>query len=149
MPVLSRPGPRDADARSSAYADRIAQRVPRLMAVIAVSLWVASGLHLAGLVHGRGAPFDADHAGVAEALIGIVLVVAAFALWRSGSRARRIGLGATGFAVAGFCWGLNITSRGGHWPDITYHLVGLPLLIICFVALLRAGRTNPDRWRWR
>lgn len=121
---------------SAAETDRVVRRVAALLALIALSLWTASALHLAGLVHGRGEPFDADHAGIAEALIGVVLAVAAGRLWRTGRQARRIGLWATGFAVAGFCWGLTITSRGGHWPDIGYHLVGLPLLITCFVALL-------------
>jgi hypothetical protein len=67
----------------------------------------------------------------------LVLAVGAVALWRSGPRARRIGLGTVGFATAGFCWGLSITAQGGHWPDIAYHLVILPLLIGSLVALVR------------
>ena len=115
-------------------------RVALLLGAIAVSLAVASALHLSGQVHGRGAPFDADHAGVAEALIGVVLAAAAVALWRIGPGARRAGLWATGFAIAGFCWGLSITSQAGHWPDIGYHLAVLPLLVASFAALLRADR---------
>jgi hypothetical protein len=116
------------------------RRVAVLLAAIALSLAIASALHLSGHVDGRGVPFDADHAGVAEALIGVVLAAAAIALWRAGSHARRIGLWATGFAIAGFCWGLSITARGGHWPDIGYHVTVLPLLVLSFAALLRARR---------
>ena len=70
----------------------------------------------------------------------MVLAGAANALWRNGSRALRLGLWANGFAIGGFCWGSNITARGGHWPDIAYHLAVLPLLVACFAALLRARR---------
>ncbi len=117
-----------------------------LTAVVAGSLAAASALHLSGHVSGRSAPFDADHAGIAEALIGMVLAGAAIMLWRGGARARTAGLFATGFAVAGFLWGLNITARGGHWPDIAYHLSVLPLLIVSFVVLLRlpAARGRRD-----
>ena len=137
-------------AKSSAAAEPIVERVVVLLAVLTVSLWVASGLHLAGLVQGQGRPFDAAHAGIAEALIGVVLAVGAGGLWRAGSRGRTAGLWATGFAIAGFCWGLSITSRGGHWSDIAYHLVGLSLLTGCFMALLRTGGTTVGRsWRRR
>ena len=115
-------------------------RVALLLAAIAVSLAVASALHLSGHVHGRGVPFDPDHAGVAEALIGVVLAAAAIGLWRAGLRARRAGLWASGFAIAGFCWGLNVTVRGGHWPDIGYHVAVLPLLVGSFATLLRGRR---------
>jgi hypothetical protein len=116
---------------------RVPRRVAALVGAVACSLAVASALHLSGQVHGRSAPFDADHAGVAEALLCLVLAVGAVALWRSGPRARRIGLGTVGFTIAGFCWGLSITAQGGHWPDIAYHLAILPLLIGSLVALVR------------
>ena len=82
-----------------------------------------------------------DDAGIAEAVIGVVLAGAAIALWRGGARARAAGLAGIGFAIAGFGVGLadNI-STGGHWPDIAYHLTVLPLLIGSFVALLRLPR---------
>ena len=56
--------------------------------------------------------------------------------WR---RARTVGLGATGFAIAGFLLGLNFTARGGHLPDVAYHVVMLPVLIGGLVALLRSA----------
>jgi hypothetical protein len=123
---------------------RARHRLAVVIGAVAGSLAVASALHLSGQVQGRSAPFDADHAGIAEALLCVVLVVGATALWRAGPRARLVGLGTTGFAIAGFCWGLNITARGGHWPDITYHLAVLPLLIASFVALLRERGPAPQ-----
>lgn len=119
-------------------------RIALLLAAIAVSLVVASALHLSGQVHGRGAPFDAEHAGLAEALIAVVLAGGAIALWRGGLRARQLGLWATGFAILGFCGGLTITARGGDWPDIGYHLTVLPLLVTGFAALLRERRVASE-----
>jgi peptidoglycan/LPS O-acetylase OafA/YrhL len=116
------------------------RRIAALMGVVAVSLAVASILHLTGHVDGRSAPFDADHAGIAEAVIGVVVAAAALTMWRDGRRARVIGLGATGFAIVGFLIGLTITSTGGHLPDIAYHLIVLPVLIGSFVVLLRRTR---------
>ena len=51
-----------------------------MMIFVAATLAVASGLHLSGNAHGS-TPFDADHAGVAEAIIGIVLASAAIAMF--------------------------------------------------------------------
>jgi peptidoglycan/LPS O-acetylase OafA/YrhL len=134
--------------------------VALMTGVVAVSLAVASTLHLSGSVSGRAKPFNPDAAGIAEAVIGLVLAVAAVALWRLRERARALGLSALGFAIAGFCLGLSITSRSGHWPDIAYHAGVLPVLAVAFVALLRApdasarqrreARRSPDeRGAWR
>lgn len=136
LPLQQRPEQRAA----MSAAERILVRVSLSLVAIAVSLAVASALHLSGQVDGRGPLFDADHAGIAEALIAVVLVAAAVALWRIGARARRAALWATGCAIAGFCWGLSITARAGHWPDIGYHVAVLPLLVVGFAALRRAGR---------
>jgi hypothetical protein len=125
-----------------AAADPMSRGILALLGAIALSLVVASALHLSGHVRGRGAPFDADHAGVAEAVIAVALGAATIGLWRAGVRARRPALWACGFAIAGFCWGLSITSQGGHWPDIAYHLVVLPLLVVSFAGLLRTGRVT-------
>jgi hypothetical protein len=116
--------------------------VAQVLGLVAMSLVVASAMHLSGVVHGRGAPFDADHAGIAEALIAAVLAVCAFRLARVGPRARALGLWGVGFAIVGFCWGLNITARGGRAPDIAYHMCVLPILVGCWVVLLRAGRAR-------
>lgn len=111
--------------------------IAALMLLQAASLAVASALHLSGLVHGRGAPFSADGAGIAEAVICVVLAAGAMALARRGPRGRRTAVAATGFAIAGFCYGLSVTTQGGDLPDITYHAVVLPLLIATLVLTLR------------
>jgi peptidoglycan/LPS O-acetylase OafA/YrhL len=117
------------------------------MVAEAVTLAAASGMHLSGHVTGRGEPFDADHAGIAEAIIGTVLVAGAIVMIRLPRRARVAGIAATGFATAGFLWGLSITAQGGHWPDIAYHLALLPILIASLVVLIRADsrRTGGSR----
>ena len=106
----------------------------------AATLAVASALHLSGHVHGRSEPFDADHAGIAEAVIGAVLAGGAVAMLRAPARARTAGVAATGFAIVGFLVGLSITARGGRLPDVAYHVIVLPLLIAGLIVLLRAGR---------
>jgi hypothetical protein len=87
--------------------------IATLMIIEGATLAVASILHLSGDVHGS-APFDADHAGIAEAVIGIVLVGAAITMFRMPARARAVGLAGNGFAVVGFLVGLELhrTGRG-------------------------------------
>lgn len=110
-----------------------------VMVVIAASLVIASALHLGGWVHGRGELYDADDAGVAEAVIAVVLGAAGSAAWRSPDRWRRAAVGALAFAIAGFLVGLSITARAGRAPDIAYHLVVLPVLVVALVMAVRAG----------
>jgi hypothetical protein len=110
--------------------------------LVAASLAVASTVHLAGVVHGSGGSFDADHAGIAEAVIAVVLVGASITMWRTPKHARTVGLAAATFAIAGFLIGLRFTLGGGHLPDITYHLIGLPVLAGALLALWRAS-TGP------
>jgi hypothetical protein len=117
------------------------------MVVEALSLVAAATLHLSGQVHGRSKPFDADHAGVAEAIIGIVVAAGAYALLRSTARARTVGLATTGFAIAGFGVGLTMTTQGGDLPDIAYHCTVLPVLIASLILLARADQSAfRDQW---
>jgi peptidoglycan/LPS O-acetylase OafA/YrhL len=124
----------------------VIRRIAAVMIVVAATLAVASALHLSGNVHGSN-PFDADHAGVAEAIIGVVLACAAIAMFRAPARARAIGLAATGFAIVGFGVGLNFTARGGHIPDVAYHIIGLPVLIASLIILFRLRRPPSPRLR--
>jgi hypothetical protein len=128
--------------RRGRLADRtVIARVAALMVVEAATLAVASALHLSGSVQGRSAPFNAGHAGVAEAIIGGVLAAGAVVMFRppAPGRARAAGLATTGFAIAGFLVGLNFTARGGHLPDIAYHITMLPVLIGSLIVLVRVG----------
>lgn len=109
-----------------------------LMVVESASLAIASTLHLSGLVHGRGEPFDANHAGIAEAILAVLLLGGAVALVRGGPRARRTAMAITAIAIIGFLNGLAMTTRGGDLPDIVYHLVTLPLLVGGLVVLWRS-----------
>lgn len=120
----------------------VVRRVAALMIAEAATLAVASALHLSGNVTGRAKLFDSDDAGIAEAIIGAVLLGGVIAIFRLPRWGRTIGLAATGFATAGFIVGLSITARGGHWPDIAYHMAVLPALIGSLVALVYA-RNRP------
>jgi hypothetical protein len=88
-----------------------------LMGFTALTLAVVSSLHLGGIL-GRHTkpPFRADDAGIAEAIIGIVLLVGTLAIVRRITQARRFALGATLFAIAGFVVGLTFTLQGGDAP---------------------------------
>jgi hypothetical protein len=103
-----------------------------LMVVQAVSLAVASALHLSG-VDGH----DATGAGIAEAVICVVLLGGAIA-YRRAPWGRPAALAATGFAIAGFCYGLSVTARGGDLPDVVYHATVLPLLVVTMILIVRA-----------
>ena len=120
---------------------RLVREIGVLMALEALSLAVAATLHLSGQVHGRSKPFDADHAGVAEAIIGIVVAGGAFAVLRAVPRARAIALATTVFAIVGFGVGITMTSQGGDLPDISYHLTVLPMLIFSLIFLARTDRS--------
>jgi hypothetical protein len=114
------------------------RRIAASMIFIAATLVVASLLHLSG--HAQGSrPFDADHAGIAEAIIGIVLASAATVMLRAPLRARAVGLAATVFAIVGFLVGLNFTARGVHVPDVLYHIIFLPVLVGILIVLLRTS----------
>jgi hypothetical protein len=117
------------------------RRIATLMGGVAVTLGIASALHLAGVVHGRSEPFDAAHAGVAEAVIGVVLAGGAVAVVWIPEHARAFALGAVTFATVGFGVGLNFTARGGHLPDVVYHLAVLPLLIASLIVVIRTRDT--------
>lgn len=120
------------------------------MIAIAVSLTVASIVHLVGHVRGRSELYDAEDAGIAEAVIGAVLAAGAVAMLRVPDRARQAGLAATGFAMVGFLVGLSVTVQAGHLPDIAYHAAVLPLLVVVLVALVRMDRGRvPERRRTR
>lgn len=122
----------------------VATGLALLMLVVAVSLAIASALHLSGLVDGRASTFDPDAAGVAEAVIGAVLVVGAIVMLRSPRRARSAGLAANAFALVGFLIGISETAVGGHAPDIAYHATIIPVLLFIVVVLLRHSSTEPN-----
>ena len=117
-------------------------RIAALMAAEAGSLAVMSSLHLAGRLNGTK-PFDPNRAGIAEAIIGVVLAAGAVALLRGRRRAWSIAVAANIFAVVGFAVGLSRTIQGGGAVDIGYHLTVLPLLLLTLLILVRERRAAP------
>ena len=66
-------------------------RLPALLVTMeAASLAIFSGLHLSGVIHVGGSSGAANGAGIVEALIGVVLLVAALTLIRRPGAGRRM-----------------------------------------------------------
>jgi cytochrome bd-type quinol oxidase subunit 2 len=128
-----------ASMNSTLVVDHRVRRVADVMVVVVASLAVASAVHLFGHVHGRSSSYNATAAGIAEAVIGVVLVYGAVTMLRSPGRGRTVGLASVGFAIAGFLLGIGITATSGRWPDIAYHATVLPVLIVSEIVLLQAS----------
>jgi hypothetical protein len=121
-----------------------ARTVAAVLATVAATLAAMSSLHLAGVLGAHvGGGYNATAAGVAEAVIGAVLAVAAVAMTRRPAQARPVGLAANGFAIAGFAYGLSITAAAGYAPDIAYHAAVLPVLVATELVLAAGVRHRP------
>ncbi|HZO77465.1 MAG TPA: hypothetical protein VFB39_05425 [Solirubrobacteraceae bacterium] len=117
------------------------RRIAVAMGLEAATLAVMAFLHLAGSLGGSLSSFSAPEAGLAEAVICLVLAYGATGLMKGRPRARAVAIAATVFAIAGFVVGLGETLRGGQPLDIAYHLTMLPLLALTLRALAR----RPER----
>jgi hypothetical protein len=107
-------------------------------------LYVAAALLHSGAIGALGAAATlgfrpSPAATVAEALIGVVLAVAAVTLFRAPSGGHRSAWGAYIFSLAGTMLGLSIliAARVGG-PDLWIHFVMLMGLAIGFALLARA-----------
>ncbi len=94
-------------------------------------------LHLTSSLGAGLDSFSAPDAGVAEAVICIVMAYGAVRLMRGAPRARGVAIASTAFAIVGFVIGLGETVRGGDALDIAYHVTMLPLLVLTLRALVR------------
>ena len=108
------------------------------MLLTAASLAVVSVLHLSNLI-GGGGPDRPGAAGVAEAVICLVMLAGARALARGHRNGLAAARASVAFAIAGFILGLTLTLQGGDAFDIAYHLAGLTVLLAT-VVLLGVGR---------
>lgn len=119
-------------------------RIAAVIGLEAASLAVMSALHLSGVLAGGAKPFRPSGAGIAEAIIGLVLAGGAITLMRGSPAARFISPATVAFAIFGFLIGLYFTVQGGDAIDVAYHSTLLPLLAATFLALLRTPtRSRP------
>jgi hypothetical protein len=116
------------------------RRIIALMSFEALTLAIFSTLHLSGALHVGSS--NSNGAGIAEAVICVVLLIGIGALARVPAAGPRAALLSTGFAILGFIVGLTFTLRGGDAIDITYHAVMLPVLIATAAVLARADRVR-------
>jgi hypothetical protein len=114
-----------------------------------LTLAVVSTLHLGRTLGGGSRPFNPRAAGIAEAVIGIVLAAGLIALLLDSRGGRRVALAATAFAIVGFLVGLTFTIQGGDPFDVAYHAVMLPVLVVTAIGLLRRPRRVRPGYRAR
>ena len=131
MSAAAAPGPR---ASRLAAGDR---RIAALMAFEAATLAAFAVLHLSGALRPGSGGSNGSGAGVAEAIIFLVLVLGLWALVRSPARGRLTALAATVFAILGFIVGLTFTVSGGPPLDLVYHVTMFPALIVTALMLRR------------
>jgi hypothetical protein len=112
-------------------------RIAGPIGLVAFSLAVFSALHLSGTIHAGAKPHTPNDAGIAEAVICVVLVAGLISLLRAPHRGRTDAIVATAFAILGFVVGLTSTVEGGPAIDLVYHLTALPLLIVILILLVR------------
>jgi EmrB/QacA subfamily drug resistance transporter len=114
-----------------------------LIGLEASTLAIMSALHLTGILAGGTSPFNRTHAGIAEALISVLLICGAAALAGYPAHGRSVALGTLGFAILGVIVGLNFTIQGGDAIDIAYHAALLPLLLVTLAVLWRGPSARP------
>lgn len=118
------------------------RRLAAVMILEAATLAAMSLLHLTGSLGAGLQSFSASSAGIAEAVICVVLAYGASRLMRGAPRARAVAVASMIFAILGFAIGLRATIGRGDAIDIAYHVTMLPLLVLTLWALLRrAPRT--------
>ena len=121
-------------------------RIALVMGLEAATLAAMALLHLTSSLGAGLDSFSAPDAGVAEAVICIVMAYGAVRLMRGAPRARGVAIASTALAIVGFVIGLGETVRGGDAIDIAYHVTMLPLLVLTLRALVRRpaqGTTTP------
>ena len=104
-----------------------------LMFVAALTLLAASAVH-AGLL-GPIDPFPG--AAPPEALLGLVLAIAAVAAFLSWARAWAFAVVATLLALVGTIYGLTVTVPRGEPGEVVYHVSLLAGLIVAAGLLIR------------
>jgi len=120
----------------------IARRIAMLIGFEAATLAVIASLHLSGVLGGKK-PFRPTDAGIAEAIIGLVLFYGVAALLRRFRHARSIAVATIVFAIVGFVVGLTFTLRGGDAIGVAYHATVLPLLLLTLIVLVRSEPGRP------
>ena len=110
--------------------------IVRLMACQAITLAIASALHLSGADSAMDSSARTA-AGLAEALICVALVFGAAALAGGRPWGQTAAMMAIGFAIFGFVLGLSFTVRGGDTPDVAYHATMLGVFIVTAIQLSR------------
>jgi hypothetical protein len=123
---------------------RVRQPIAALIGLEASTLAIMSVLHLTAILAGGTRPFNRTHAGIAEAVICVVLIGGAAALVRDPLSGRTIARGTIGFAILGVIAGLNFTIQGGDAIDVAYHATLLPLLLVTLAALWREASARPQ-----
>lgn len=106
------------------------------ISLAALSLIVASLIHLEVVIDGYGH----REAGIAEAVIAVVMLIGLAFTWLPGRRGRQAGVASLGFGLIGALVGLFTIMIGvgpQTTPDVIYHAT---LTVVLVVGLIVAGR---------
>jgi hypothetical protein len=104
----------------------------------AATFVAAALIHFGVLAHG----YEHRKAGIAESVIGIVLLIGFACSWIWPRSIRRIGLAAQGFALFGTLVGIVTIAIGvgpRTVPDVAYHVF---IVIVLVSGLVTAGRAK-------
>jgi len=127
----------------------ISRVIAGLMLVEAVTLAIASIVHFGVVIPLGVVTLDDPFAGarIPEAIIAVVVGVAAISLLTRWAGAWWLALGATIFAIAGVLVGVSIVLFGaGSRPgDLVYHFSLLVALLVTVGLLLTPVARNPTR----
>lgn len=128
----------------SGVPDDRAARLPTIrwfVAVAALSLLVASSIHLGFLVPG----YEDEGAAVPEAVIGTVMLVGLVLSWMNPPWGRRAAVAALVFGLAGSTLGLVLVIAGigpRTVPDVIYHVLLVTTLVVGLAVALRGRRVE-------
>jgi len=117
----------------------------RLFVVAEMALFFVASLIHRGVL---SAGYEHREAGIAEGVIGVVLLAALTAMLVWPMSARRVAIAAQAFALLGTMVGVVMIAIGvgpRTVPDVVFHAVLVILLVSGLVVTIRAARRAPAR----
>jgi hypothetical protein len=135
---LSAVGCRLSGRESPSMGGAMTRAIRVFLLLQAAAFAAAASVHFGVVMHG----FEHLKAGIAESVIGTVLLIALIVTWLMPAKTRTIGLGAQGFALLGTLVGVFTIIIGvgpRTAPDVVYHVAMICVLV---AGLIVARKTK-------